>query len=99
VVTSHSPIVAGTLESSNIFVMELESDAAGATAAQQFGERIHGLSAEQVLLSSYFGLTTTRAPAMEDELSAIAKRARSGDTQAGLEYVRKLTTGFGDDVE
>jgi hypothetical protein len=94
VVTSHSPIVAGTLESSNIYVME--SDETGATTAQQFNERIHGLSAEQILLSSYFNLPTTRAPAMEDELAAIARRARDGDASAALEYVRRLAAGTDD---
>jgi hypothetical protein len=89
--------VAGTLESSNIFV--LESDETGATTAHQFNERIHGLSAEQILLSSYFNLVTTRAPAMEDELSTIAKRARSGDSGAALEYVRRLAADVSDDDE
>lgn len=97
VVTSHSPIVAGTLEAGNIFVME--TDETGATTARQFKERVHGLSAEQILLSSYFNLVTTRAAAMEDELAAIARRARDGDSAAALEYVRRLAAGAdGDDA-
>lgn len=91
VLTSHSPIVAGTLQSRNIWVSE--SDDSGASVLHQLEEPIHGLSAEQILLSSYFNLPTTRAPAAEDELSAIAREARSGDTKAAVEYLKRLTEG------
>ncbi len=85
VMTSHSPIVAGTLVS--------EPDESGASTVRQLQERIHGLSAEQILLSPYFNLLTTRAPAAEDELSAAARRARSGDTKAAVAYLKLLTEG------
>jgi hypothetical protein len=49
---------------------------------------IHGLSAEQVLLSSYFGLETTRAPDTVSDLEDLARRAAAGDKQATLDYLR-----------
>lgn len=58
--STHSPLVAGTLEPENIFVMEQEPD--GTSLIQQYRESIYGLTANQVLTSSYFGLDSTRAP-------------------------------------
>lgn len=60
VLSTHSPIVAGTLGHENIFVMEVEES--GASIIRQLQERVYGLNADQVLLSSYFNLQTTRAP-------------------------------------
>jgi predicted ATPase len=91
VLTTHSPIVAGTLESGHIFVTELDED--GQAVARQLQERIHGLSAEQILLGAYFNLETTRAPAMEDELSTLIREARTGDTEAAVAYLRRLGEG------
>jgi len=53
--SSHSPLVAGTLEPSNIFVLDGDK-------VEQYQENIYGLTANQVLTSSYFGLSSTRAP-------------------------------------
>lgn len=91
VLTTHSPIVAGTLNAKNIFVLEM--DGAGASTIRQLTEPIHGLNADQILVSSYFGLNTTRAPGAEDELRQLSRRAMSGDSGAALEFLKKLTTG------
>lgn len=92
ILTTHSPIVTGTVESGNIFVTE--SDATSTSKISQIEERVHGLSAEQVLLSSYFDLDTTRAPVAEDELTNLARLAQKGDRTASMTYLRKLTEGF-----
>jgi AAA domain, putative AbiEii toxin, Type IV TA system/AAA domain len=91
VLTTHSPIVAGTLSTQNIFVLEM--DGAGASTIRQLNEPIHGLNADQILVSSYFGLNTTRAPGAEDELRQLSRRAMSGDSAAALEFLEKLTSG------
>jgi hypothetical protein len=91
VLTTHSPIVAGTLRSQNIFVLEM--DGAGASTIRQLGEPIHGLNADQILVSSYFGLNTTRAPGAEDALRQLSLRAMNGDSEAALEFLKKLTSG------
>jgi predicted ATP-binding protein involved in virulence len=52
---SHSPLVAGALEPANLFVLE-------GNRVEQYRENIYGLTANQVLTSSYFGLHSTRAP-------------------------------------
>src|SRR4028119_2278719 len=58
--TTHSPIVAGTLSSLNIFVLDM--DGQGTSTVHQLEEPIHGRNADQILLSPYFKLKTTRAP-------------------------------------
>jgi predicted ATPase len=108
--TTHSPIVTGTLSEKNIFVMEADSvgaaqnpDRAGqsllrstgalprSSKVRQLEETVYGKSAEEVLLSSYFNLDSTRAPEFEDELDEIKKRAWSGDESAAVEYLKRLT--------
>lgn len=89
VFSSHSPIVAGSLNKENIYVMEQEES--GASTVRQYGERIYGLDAEQVLLSSYFGLKTTRAKPVEDELWALSAEAGRGSFAAALALMGKLS--------
>lgn len=89
ILTSHSPIVAGTLEPGNIWVMERNED--GSVSPQRYRERIFGLSADQILTSSYFNLLTTRAPQAEKEIRALAHQAGQGDASASLEALRRLS--------
>ncbi|MCW3094772.1 MAG: hypothetical protein JWL77_390 [Chthonomonadaceae bacterium] len=63
--SSHSPLVAGTLEPENIFVLESDK-------VEQYRENIYGLTPNQVLTSSYFGLHSLRAP-QSGTLSDLAK--------------------------
>jgi hypothetical protein len=85
---THSPIVTGALSHSNIFVMEQAAD--GSSKNRQFSERVFGLNAEQVLLSSYFNLQTTRTPRFEEQLREIERRAWNGDAEAAVEFLKKL---------
>ncbi|HYC91747.1 MAG TPA: AAA family ATPase [Thermoanaerobaculia bacterium] len=70
VLTTHSPIVVGTVSSANVYLLEAEPD--GTSVPSQLPEAVHGLNAEQILLSSYFNLSTTRAPGFVDEIAAEA---------------------------
>jgi hypothetical protein len=90
VFTTHSPIVAGTLDSSNIFMMEDEPD--GSSRVVQLDEQLYGRTAEEVLNSPYFGVDTSRAPEFEDQLRDIADRAWGGDPGAAVDYLRALTS-------
>ena len=85
--SSHSPLVTGSLEWTNIWVMEANGP------KQLADEPIHGLSADQVLLSPYFGLATTRADRKMKELHQLNTRAINGDQQAATEFLRQLSTG------
>ena len=89
VFSTHSPIVAGSLNKENIFVME--SDSMGASTVRQYDERIYGLSAEKVLLSSYFNLRTTSAAPFVDELRDLSVKAGKGDLNAALAFMEKIS--------
>ena len=89
VFSTHSPIVAGSLNKENIFVME--SDSMGASIVRQYDERIYGLSAEKVLLSSYFKLRTTSAAPFVDELRDLSVKAGKGDLNAALAFMEKIS--------
>ncbi len=93
VLTTHSPIVAGTLEWRNIFVMD--EDETGASTVAQVRESIHGRSAEQILLSPYFDLDSTRAVAAEAKLAALSYQASAGDSEAALAFMKTMREGLG----
>ena len=57
VLTSHSPIIAGTLHSQNVVIVRSEG---GASTVETSTHRLHGLNADQIAISPYFGLPTTR---------------------------------------
>lgn len=57
--STHSPLVALTLEPAHIFVMG--EDAEGWATVEQYREDIHGFTVNQMLTSSYFGLSSARA--------------------------------------
>lgn len=93
VFTTHSPIVASSVESKNIFVMETDTD--GSAIIKQYDENIYGMTAEQVLLSSYFGLNTTRPESfVKDEIEPLSDKAIEGDQKAALEFMEKLSKPF-----
>lgn len=89
VFTTHSPIVAGSLNKENIFVTE--GDSTGASNVRQYDERIYGLDAEEVLLSSYFNLKTTRAASYTNELRELSAKAGEGDIKAALSLMEKMS--------
>ena len=79
--TSHSPLVAGSLEWRNIITLKL-SPKANRTVVKRLKESIHGLDADQVLLTDFFGLKTTRAPGKVTQLEELERKARHGDREA-----------------
>ncbi|MGC2237908.1 MAG: AAA family ATPase [Pyrinomonadaceae bacterium] len=90
VFTTHSPIVASSVEKENIYVMEEDWD--GSATIKQYDERIYGLNAEQVLLSSYFGLRTTRpASFVENVLEPLIEKSIKGDHKATLQFMDKIS--------
>lgn len=87
IVTSHSPLVAGSVSSRSVFVVERDR---GVSTIEQLEERTFGRSAEELLLSSYFGLPTTRAVDFETQSADLFARAAAGDANAALTYLRSL---------
>ena len=89
--TSHSPIVAGTLEAANLIVTEVD-ERTGQVKIDKSREQVYGLSADQILGSRYFGLATSRAQGVQRQLRELAKRAMQDD-DAAEEYLRLLARG------
>jgi energy-coupling factor transporter ATP-binding protein EcfA2 len=88
VMTSHSPIIAGTLHSKNVVVLHSEG---GISTVQTSTHRLHGLNADQIAISPYFGLPTTRAADEVDKLRALSAQTRKrGDTARAIEYLNEL---------
>jgi len=63
------------------------------TVAKRLKQSIHGLDADQILLSDFFGLKTTIAPAKRRQLDEITDRIRSGDRNAPLQLIREMGSG------
>lgn len=89
--TTHSPIVAGTLQAGNILIARV--DELGRSGMVRIDASIHGLNAEQILLSSYFELDSTRAVETQASLGELAERAMRGDDGAAVDYLRILAAG------
>jgi hypothetical protein len=84
IVTTHSPIVAGTLQRENLWVCEPAPDGNGSILAQKEAG-VHGLNSDQILLTEYFRLRSSRAPKKEkqlDRIAAAAERKVSGKASA-----------------
>lgn len=90
VFSSHSPLVASSMRRENIFVTDQAEN--GTATISQIDEQVYGQSVEHVLLSSYFGLTTTRPQSFERESEALFKRAAGGDAVAALEFLERVTS-------
>ncbi|TLD71338.1 ATP-binding protein [Phragmitibacter flavus] len=87
--TTHSPIVTGTLEPKNIFIVEEQSP--GACTIKQYEESVHGHTAEQVLLSSYFDLPSTRAPAITEQITSIITDTGAPRAERVVQALKLLT--------
>lgn len=88
VFSSHSPLVVNTVRRENVFVTGKASD--GTATIHQLDEYVHGRNIEQLLLSSYFGLTTTKPESFQAQSEALFRQAASGDSQAALNYLQTL---------
>jgi predicted ATPase len=89
VCTTHSPLVASTVRKENVFVTDTAED--GTATIKQIEENIYGRNAEQLLLSSYFGLQSTRPDSFRDDADVLFRQAADGDASAALSYLEKLT--------
>lgn len=89
--TSHSPLLVGTLEWMNIIVMR--SSPGQASKMTRIPHAVHGLDADQILITDFFGLETTRAPRKQRQLGTLNAKARAGDPEAALDLLVQLGQG------
>ena len=92
VFTSHSPLIAGSLEWMNIITLKVAGKS-NRTVAKRLKQSIHGLDADQILLSDFFGLKTTLATAKRRQLNTINDRNRAGDADAPLLLIQQMSRG------
>jgi energy-coupling factor transporter ATP-binding protein EcfA2 len=93
--TAHSPLLPSGLQRENLLLVEPDLDLAaeGATTVRRLeSEEVYGRTADQVLESSYFGLTSTRSEPYWRALRETALEAQggAGGREAALEFLRSL---------
>ncbi len=89
--TTHSPLVVGTLERANILTVDHGRN--GAPVISRPDEETFGLSADQVLRSKAFGLTSTRDPEFSENLNRLSQAAQRGSKGAALQFMREAAIG------
>ncbi len=92
ILTSHSAILVASLEWMNIIVMQ--SAAHESSVACRIQAPVHGLDADQVLLTEFFGMHTTRAAGKERQLKQLTVKARGGDLNAAKELMERMSQGL-----
>ncbi len=93
IVTSHSPLVVGTLEWMNIIVMKLDTEKM-ISYPTRLEESVHGLDADQILLTDFFGMESTRVEEKEKSLKELSLSASKGNADAALELLKQMTGGM-----
>ena len=89
--TTHSPIVAGTVESANLLLVLPESETASVLARPEV--EVHGLTADQILQSPHFGLVSTRAPDFYKELQEVSVAVSRGEPGAAARFMSMTSLG------
>ena len=92
IVTSHSPLIVGSLEWMNIILMAPAPRQASRLKRVEWP--IHGLDADQILLADFFGLESTRADKKKRALKDLTLRAREGDTDAAKQLLAAMSRGL-----
>jgi len=88
ILSSHSPLVAGSLPACNLFAMKNNH----VTKAEQ---EVQGMDADQILLSPLFDLKTTRDRAFYSEREKLQELALAGDSDARLKILKLYASGVG----
>ena len=92
IVTSHSPLVVGSLEWMNIIMMSPGKHQS--SNPKRINEPIHGLDAVQILLTQFFGMKSTRSKSKTSQLESITQSARDGDLDAAKKLIKALSSGM-----
>jgi predicted ATPase len=92
IVTSHSPLLVGSLEWMNVIVMR--GDAREASVPVRIEAAIHGLDADQILLTDLFGLESTRASSKTRQLKDLTLQARGGNLEAAKQLMVEMSRGL-----
>ena len=75
----------------NIVMMDLGN--LNTTKADRLDSAIHGLDADQILLTKFFGLESTRADSKARKLKTLSMKAINGDDEAAEELLKEMSRG------
>ena len=89
IVTSHSPLLVGSLEWRNVIVARQRKDASSVLEQVEVG--ISKMDADQILLTELFGLETTRSGTQTRRIRELIERTRVGDGDAARELMAELS--------
>jgi predicted ATP-binding protein involved in virulence len=92
IVTSHSPLIVGSLEWMNILL--IKPDQHQTSVAERIKWAVHGLDADQVLLTEFFGMESTRSEGKKRELKTLSLQARSGSPTAAKRLLEQMSRGL-----
>lgn len=90
IVTSHSPLLAGSLEWRNMIVARQEENGASRLERVQ-GVDVSRMDADQILLTELFGLESTRSGSQTRRIRNLLENARKGDTEAARKLMAELS--------
>ena len=92
IATSHSPLLVGSIEWMNVILME--PGERQSSQPRRFEHPVHGLNADQILTSEFFGMKSTRAPSMRLALKDLSLKARDGDIEASKKILEQMSRGM-----
>ncbi len=95
--TSHSPLVTGSLFQANISMIRADRETGPKVIRLDVNPR--GLDADQLLLTPYFGMETTRVAAFHDQVDELYNKALAGDDDAALEIMKVFSKGVSGNVD
>lgn len=91
IVTSHSPLIVGSLEWMNIIAMK--SGPKQSSKVERIKWAVHGLNADQVLLTDFFGMQSTRATGKLKKIKHLSLQASDGDVKAARRLLEIMAQG------
>lgn len=89
IVTSHSPLLVGSLEWQNVVIARQGSDGSCRLVRVQLD--VSKLDADQILLTELFGLDSTRCASQTRRMRSLLKKTRDGDSEAARALMAELS--------
>ena len=79
------------MESANLFLVLPDDESASVLARPEV--EVHGMTADQILQSSHFGLVSTRAPDFYKELQEVSRAVSRGEPGAAARFMSMTSLG------
>ena len=89
IVTSHSPLLVGSLNWQNIIIAQHLND--NRTELERMEIGVAKMDADQILLSELYGLKSTRSGRQTKKLRDLVNKTRDGDAGAALKLMAELS--------